>query len=124
MDCLLAAPSVTATGHVIGVDMVAEMLTKAEANARLASVDNVQFRYGLAEELPVPDDSIDVLIANGVIKLEVSSYVEVGNMLAGGDGNDTILAVGPKNKVTGGNITDFENLTSWPLSLVPSCSHR
>jgi len=68
-DCFLAARSVGAGGHVIGVDMTAEMLAKARANATKAGVTNVEFRLGQIESLPVADDSVDVIISNCVINL-------------------------------------------------------
>lgn len=68
-DCFLAARSVGATGHVLGVDMTPEMLAKARANANRAGVSNVEFRLGEIEALPVADDSVDVVISNCVINL-------------------------------------------------------
>ena len=68
-DALLAARAVGAGGHVVGVDMTSEMLTRAEANARAAGVDNVEFRHGTIEALPVDDASVDVVISNCVINL-------------------------------------------------------
>jgi SAM-dependent methyltransferase len=68
-DSVLAARMVAPTGRVIGVDMTAEMRAKARANADLVGVENVEFLDGLAEELPLPDESVDVIISNGVINL-------------------------------------------------------
>ena len=68
-DCFLAALSVGSNGRVLGVDMTPEMLTKARANAEKAGVTNVEFRLGEIESLPVPDDSVDVIISNCVINL-------------------------------------------------------
>ncbi|MBI4497118.1 MAG: methyltransferase domain-containing protein [Chloroflexi bacterium] len=68
-DCFMAARMVGPRGRVIGVDMTPAMLEKARANARFLGLTNVEFRQGLAEELPVPDGSIDVVISNGVINL-------------------------------------------------------
>jgi SAM-dependent methyltransferase len=68
-DSLIAARQVGPEGRVIGVDMTPAMLDKATAAARLAGVLNVEFREGLAESLPLPDESIDVVISNGVINL-------------------------------------------------------
>jgi SAM-dependent methyltransferase len=58
-----------AIGRVIGVDMTSAMLQKARANARLVGLANVEFREGLAEALPVPDQSADVITSNGVLNL-------------------------------------------------------
>jgi ubiquinone/menaquinone biosynthesis C-methylase UbiE len=68
-DCFLAAKQVGATGHVIGVDMTPEMLDKARANARKGSYENVEFRLGEIENLPVADNSADIIISNCVINL-------------------------------------------------------
>jgi SAM-dependent methyltransferase len=68
-DCFLAARSVGSTGRVVGVDMTAEMIAKARANAAKAGVNNVEFRLGEIEALPVADDSVDVILSNCVINL-------------------------------------------------------
>ena len=68
-DSLIAAIQVGPTGRVISIDMTPAMLEKAAAGARELGLSNVEFRGGLAEELPVPDGSIDVVISNGVINL-------------------------------------------------------
>ncbi len=68
-DCFLAAKQVGGKGRVIGVDMTPEMLKKARANAQKAGFDNVQFRLGEIEHLPVADNSVDVIISNCVINL-------------------------------------------------------
>jgi arsenite methyltransferase len=69
IDCFLAAKRVGETGRVIGVDMTAEMIEKARANKALLEVENVEFRLGEIEYLPVADGSIDVVISNCVINL-------------------------------------------------------
>jgi SAM-dependent methyltransferase len=68
-DSLIAARQVATDGRVIGVDMTDAMLEKAAEGARQMDLTNVEFRKGLAEELPVKDESIDVVISNGVINL-------------------------------------------------------
>jgi arsenite methyltransferase len=68
-DALIAAMKVGPGGHVIGVDMTPDMLVKARRNAASQWIRNVEFREGLAEDLPVEDGSIDVVISNGVINL-------------------------------------------------------
>ncbi len=68
-DCFLAASRVGRAGRVIGVDMTPEMVTKARDNARRVSATNVEFRLGEIEHLPVPDESVDVIISNCVINL-------------------------------------------------------
>jgi arsenite methyltransferase len=68
-DCFLAAREVGATGRVIGVDMTSEMLDKARANARKGGYRNVEFRLGEIENLPVADNTADIIISNCVINL-------------------------------------------------------
>jgi SAM-dependent methyltransferase len=68
-DCFLAATRVGDKGRVIGVDMTPEMLEKARENARKVNSANVEFRLGEIENLPVADNSIDVVISNCVINL-------------------------------------------------------
>ena len=68
-DCFLAANKVGKKGKVIGVDMTPEMLDKARANAKKGKYTNVEFRLGEIENLPVADNSVDVIISNCVINL-------------------------------------------------------
>ncbi len=68
-DAFLAARQVGPSGHVIGVDMTAEMLARARANAEKAGLAHVEFRLGEIEHLPVADASIDVIMSNCVINL-------------------------------------------------------
>ncbi|KAA0214657.1 MAG: methyltransferase domain-containing protein [Leptolyngbya sp. PLA3] len=72
-DCFIAGPKVGATGHVIGVDMTPEMLSKARSNIAgyrtQSGLNNVEFRLGEIEHLPVADASVDVVISNCVINL-------------------------------------------------------
>jgi arsenite methyltransferase len=68
-DCFLAARQVGSTGKVIGVDMTAEMLERARENARKGHFDNVEFRLGEIENLPVGDNQVDIIISNCVINL-------------------------------------------------------
>ena len=68
-DVFLAARAVGASGHVIGVDMTPEMVSKARANQSKAGVGHVEFRLGEIEHLPVADASVDVILSNCVINL-------------------------------------------------------
>ena len=68
-DCFLAAKRVGKNGKVIGVDMTPEMLDKARENARKGKYENVEFRLGEIENLPVADEKVDVVISNCVINL-------------------------------------------------------
>ncbi len=68
-DCFLAADKVGKNGRVIGVDMTPEMVEKARGNARKSNYTNVEFRLGEIENLPVADNSVDIVISNCVINL-------------------------------------------------------
>ena len=72
-DCFIAGPKVGPTGRVIGVDMTPDMLTKARRNlasyTRQSGLNNVEFRLGEIENLPVADASVDVVISNCVLNL-------------------------------------------------------
>ena len=69
VDCFLAAKRVGANGRVIGIDMTPAMIDKARENARKGSYRNVEFRLGEIENLPVADNTADVVISNCVINL-------------------------------------------------------
>ena len=69
VDVFLAANKVGEKGLVIGVDMTVEMVKKAAENAKKHGYKNVEFRLGEIEDLPVADNSIDVIISNCVINL-------------------------------------------------------
>ena len=68
-DVLISARRVAPSGRAIGLDMTDEMLELARANAREAGVDNVEFVKGYIEEIPLADESVDVVISNCVINL-------------------------------------------------------
>lgn len=68
-DCFLASRQVGEKGHVIGVDMTHEMLSKARDNAKQGGFTNTEFRLGEIEHLPVANNSVDVIISNCVINL-------------------------------------------------------
>lgn len=69
LDCFLASKKVGDKGHVIGVDMTAEMLDKARTNCKKGRYKNVEFRLGEIENLPVADNTADVVISNCVVNL-------------------------------------------------------
>jgi arsenite methyltransferase len=69
IDVILSAKRVGPTGTVYGLDMTDEMLALAQRNARDAGVTNVHFLKGVIEEIPLPANSIDVVISNCVINL-------------------------------------------------------
>ena len=68
-DCFLASTRVGSNGRVIGVDMTPEMVDRARENAKKGNYENVEFRLGEIENLPVADNSVDAVISNCVINL-------------------------------------------------------
>ena len=87
IDCFLAARRVGATGHVIGVDMTPEMVLLAQRNARTGGIDNVEFRLGELEDLPIDDNTADLVISNCVINLvpdKVKAFAEAFRVLKPG----------------------------------------
>lgn len=75
IDCFLAARQVGEAGRAIGVDMTAEMIDRARQAARNTGVQNVEFRLGEIEHLPVADTTIDVILSNCVINLSADKAV-------------------------------------------------
>jgi arsenite methyltransferase len=87
LDSLIAGRLVGPAGKVIGVDMTDEMLAKARASAAQAGFDQVEFRKGYAEMLPVDDGWADVAISNGVVNLcpdKVAVFQEMHRVLKAG----------------------------------------
>jgi ubiquinone/menaquinone biosynthesis C-methylase UbiE len=68
-DILQAAQMVGPEGRAIGVDMTPAMIEKARRNARLLGLANVEFREGYLEQLPIDDESVDLVVSNGVLNL-------------------------------------------------------
>jgi arsenite methyltransferase len=86
-DVLISARRVGPSGKAIGLDMTDEMLELARANAAEAGVGNVEFVKGYIEEIPLPDDSVDVVISNCVINLSADKrrvLAEVARVLRPG----------------------------------------
>jgi arsenite methyltransferase len=86
-DVLISARRVAPGGRAIGLDMTDEMLELARANAREAGVDNVEFVKGFIEEIPLADESVDVVISNCVINLAADKRKvlrETARVLKGG----------------------------------------
>jgi SAM-dependent methyltransferase len=69
LACLLAARKVGPAGRVIGLDMTPEMIKLARRNAKRAGATNVEFNYGEIEDIPLPDESVDLIISNCVVNL-------------------------------------------------------
>jgi arsenite methyltransferase len=74
IDVLLSAKRVGPTGKVYGLDMTDEMLALANENKRRAGVENVEFLKGDIEQIPLPDESVDVIISNCVINLSADKH--------------------------------------------------
>ncbi len=87
IDCFLAANRVGPTGWVIGVDMTPEMIERAGANAQRTGRQNVEFRLGELEALPLADQTVDVIISNCVVNLVPNkrrAYAEAFRVLRAG----------------------------------------
>ncbi len=69
IDCFLAAKKTGPEGKVIGIDFTEEMIVKAKTNALKGGFNNVEFKQGDIEQLPLPDDFADIIISNCVINL-------------------------------------------------------
>ena len=80
IDVILSAKRVGATGVAYGLDMTDEMLSLARKNAEEAGVTNVHFLKGVIEEIPLPADSVDVVISNCVINLSVDKAAVLTEM--------------------------------------------
>lgn len=73
-DCFLVAKKVGDTGKVIGVDMTKKMVLKAQENAKKYGYKNVEFKLGEIENLPIKDETIDLIISNCVINLSPDKH--------------------------------------------------
>lgn len=80
VDCFIASPKVGSNGQVIGVDMTDAMLEKARTFATDHNYENVEFRKGFIEELPLDDDSVDLIISNCVINLSPDKQTVFGEI--------------------------------------------
>ena len=87
IDVFLAARRVGPTGFVYGIDMTPAMLQRAREAAKKGGYDNVMFRHGYAEKIPLDDETVDVIISNCVINLTEDKgkvFQEAFRVLAGG----------------------------------------
>ena len=87
LDVLLSAKRVGPEGYAYGIDMTDEMLDLARKNQAEAGIDNVEFRKGMIEDIPVDDASIDVVISNCVINLSADKdavFSEIARVLRPG----------------------------------------
>jgi Methylase involved in ubiquinone/menaquinone biosynthesis len=112
LDCFFAAKKVGEMGKVIGVDMTPQMIERAQSSAKRLNIQNVEFRQGYLEELPVESNTVDVIISNCVINLAPDKskvFAEAFRVLkAGGK-----LAV--SDIVTDGPLPDSikQSLSAW-----------
>jgi SAM-dependent methyltransferase len=87
LDVFVASSEVGSTGRVIGVDMTAEMIARARANAENSGFENVEFRLGEIEHLPVRSDTVDVVVSNCVLNLvpdKLRAFSEIYRVLKPG----------------------------------------
>jgi SAM-dependent methyltransferase len=80
IDCFLAAQQVGPEGRVIGLDMTPDMIMLARRNAKEVGVDNVDFRFGEMEDIPLPDESVDAVNSNCVINLSPDKDAVFGDV--------------------------------------------
>jgi arsenite methyltransferase len=80
IDVLLSAKRVGATGKAYGLDMTDEMLTLAKRNAEKAGATNVEFLKGYIEKVPLPDQTVEVIISNCVINLSTDKPAVIDEM--------------------------------------------
>lgn len=87
IDVFLAAKAVGEDGYVIGVDMTPAMISRAAKNAEVGGYSNVEFRLGEIENLPIEDESIDIVLSNCVINLvpdKRKAFAEIYRVLKSG----------------------------------------
>lgn len=110
MDSMVAARAVGSSGAVIGVDMTPEMLERARAGAAEAGIDNVQFREGFAERLPVDEGWADIVISNGVLNLvpdKLGAYKQIFRALRPG-GRIQIADICVDRPIPSGALNDID----------------
>jgi len=110
MDSFIAALAVGPEGRVIGVDMTSEMVERASRLANELDLENVEYREGLIEDLPIESEWADVVISNGVINLcpdKLRVYKEIHRVLKPG-GRMTIADICVEKPVPEGALKDID----------------
>jgi len=120
-DVLISARRVAPGGRAIGLDMTVEMLELARRNAADAGVDNVEFVHGYLEDIPLPDDSVDVVISNCVLNLaadknvvltETARVLRAGGRLAISD----VIADEGMDEITQADMTEWTGCIAGALT--------
>jgi SAM-dependent methyltransferase len=123
IDVLLSARRVGPEGFVYGIDMTDEMLELARRNAAEAGAANVEFRKGYIEALPLPDESVDVVISNCVINLSTDKpkvFEEIARVLRPGG------RLGVSDVVADDSMTELERLDlgNWEACIAGALTRR
>ena len=117
IDCFLASKQVGPEGRVIGVDMTPQMVQRARRNAQAGGYNNVEFRVGEIERLPVEDASVDLVISNCVIDLvpdQAQVFAEAFRVLVPGGRlvvSDTLTIMPPHKSTLNFNAAKLECIT-------------
>jgi arsenite methyltransferase len=111
LDLALAARAVGPTGRAIGVDMAEPMVERATATMSALGFDWAEARLGYAEALPVPDESIDCVVANGILNLSPDKsavLAEVVRVLKPG-GRFVLAETTLRHELAPGSVQDLED---------------